>query len=143
MMCVWLCCTDIAVIVFNKCMSDNNGKTLQLDEGGTEVVTQDSEKFEVTFNYEFLEDFCEKKTHGVHIRSTNSRRQKFQSEGGDHNWSPDTQALTEGDEIDGGLIQSALRRVVNAPDPNMENNWGPEGFTKNHHPLNIMVCMYL
>ena len=131
--------------MFNKCTSDNNGDTIPIEEeegeeggGGTEVVTQDSPKFKVTFNYEFLEDFREVKTQEVQIRSTNSRRQKFQSEGGLYT---DREALTEGDEVDGGFFQSAIRRTVIAPDRNMENSWGPEGFTKSNHPLNIMVCV--
>ena len=131
--------------MFNKCTSDNNGRTVPTEGGGTEVVTQDSPKFEVTFNYEFLEDFREIKTQKVQmrtqevqIRSTSGRQQKFQSEGG---WDTDREALTEGHEADGGFFQSAILRAVIAPDRNMENDWGPEGFTKSNHPLNIMVCV--
>ena len=100
------------------------------------MVTQDSKKFEVTFDYEFLEDFRVKQTQGVHIRSsTFSRRSRQQDD------LSSREALTERDEVDGGVIQSVIQRTVNAPDPSIENNWGPEGFTKKNHPLNIMVCV--
>lgn len=97
-------------------------------------MTPDSNNFQVTFDYEFLEDFREKKTQGVHVRSTIVRRQLFQQE---NNWSS-RDPLTERDD---GFFQSVIQRAVNAPDPNVENNWGPEGFNKNNHPLNIMVRM--
>ena len=127
-----LCCTDVAVIVFNKCTKDNNGKPVPLEGGGTEVVTQDSNNFKITFDYEFLEDFREKKTQGVTIRNTITRRQQ------EYDLSS-REALIDRDKVDGGFIQSAFHRVVTAPDPSIDNNWGPEGFTKSNHPLNIMV----
>ena len=108
--------------------------TVQSVGGGTEVVTQDSDNFKVTFDYEFLEDFREKKTQGVTIHNTIIRRQQ------EYDLSP-REALTQRDKVDGGFLQSAIRRAVNVPDPNVENNWGPEGFNKQNHPLNIMVCV--
>ena len=99
-------------------------------------MTQDSENFQVTFDYEFLEDFREKQTQGVHIHSKAFSRRSRQQDG----WSY-REALIERDEVDGGVIQSVIQRAVNALDPNMDNYWGPEGFTKQNHPLNIIVCV--
>ena len=98
-------------------------------------MTRDSENFQVTFDYEFLEDFHVKQIQGVHIRSNTFSRSQQQD---DKSY---REALTECDEVDDGIIQSVIQRAVNAPDPNMENNWGPEGFNKKNHPLNIIVCV--
>ena len=130
---------DIAVIVFNNCAKDNNGETIQ----GAEVVTQDSRDFKVTFNYEFLEDFREKQTQGVRER-TDSRKQGFQAEVGLHDVSEsDEEGLAEDDEADLGLIPLATKKlgVTVSTGEKQKNTWGPEGFNKDNHPLNIMVLI--
>ena len=109
------------------------------NQTGTELVTRDSVNFKVTFNYEFLEDFREKKSQGSHIRSTNSRRRIRHSNDGVFG-STDAEALTERDGTDSGLISSAVSRLVGGSQEEKDNDWGPEGFNKKNHPLNIMVC---
>ena len=134
--------TDIAVTVFNKCTEDNNGNPIP---GGTEVVTKDSDDFMVTFNYEFLEDFHEKPTEERLQRRRTSRRRNIHS-GNGHSGSTesDEKALTGADEVDNSFFPahgSTLGRffgIGNEQKP--QNSWGPEGFDKQKHPLNIMVC---
>jgi len=82
---------DVAVIVFNNCTSDNNGKTVPI-QGGEVTVTQDSPNFEVTFDYEFLEDFRKKVTQQWQHSISDSDVYK----------PPDTDTLTTAsDEFDG------------------------------------------
>ena len=136
-----MCCSDIAITVFNNCTKDNNGDTAPSKDKngkqkGTELVTQDSDNFEVTFNYEFLEDFCEEKAQGIEIRSTDSRRHVQGSNDG-VSASPDTE---EREETDDGLFPSTFNRFVRGQQKAMDNKWGPKGFNKQNHPLNIMVC---
>ena len=106
-------------------------------------MTQDSCDFKVTFNYEFLEDFREKQTQGVRER-TDSRKQGFQAEDGLHDASEsDEEGLAEDDEADLGLIPLATKKLgVNvSTGEKQKNTWGPEGFNKDNHPLNIMVLI--
>lgn len=134
--------TDIAVIVFNNCTTNNNGKTVATCEEGEMTVTQDSPNFQVTFDYEFLEDFRDGITQRLQYRTTDGR--SHTSESGFYE-SSDVDPLTTGsDRVDGTIFPSAasaaLRHVVGA-DEKWENSWGPEGFNKENHPLNIMVCL--
>ena len=133
-----LCCTDIAVIVFNNCTTDNIGKMVP---GGTEVVTRDSEHFMVTFDYEFLEDFREKKTQGWQLRDTTRKLGFYGGLSGPNG--PDEEALLAADEADASFFPTSTlkrRKGVNVRE-GAENRWGPEGFNKNNHPLNVMVCV--
>jgi len=90
-----LCYTDIAIIVFNNCTEDNNGKTVPVQGGGEVTVTQDSPHFTVTFNYEFLEDFRQHRTtDGGKSQYSHSESVVYES--------PDADALTTAsDEADG------------------------------------------
>ena len=129
--------TDIAVIVFNNCASDNNGDTIQKPTGGTEVVTQDSPYFRVTFNYEFLEDFREVQTQGVRERTADGGKQ---AEVGFNDPSEsDEEDLAKDDEVDVGLLPFATKKLGVSTGEKQKNTWGPEGFNKDNHPLNIMV----
>ena len=142
-----LCCTDIAVIVFNNCTSDNNGEAIPTHSGGTEgVVTRDSSEFKVTFDYEFLEDFCEKKTNqGVQERIPGGK-QDVHSEGGFYEPNEDDEEEeTVADEADGGLFPLATKKlgVYVSTGQKPKKTWGPVGFNKDNHPLNIMVCVVI
>ena len=133
-----MCCTDIAVIVFNNCTSENSGETIPV-LGGTEVVAQDSHNFKVTFDYEFLEDFREQRNQGIQERNPIGIRH---TEDGFHE--PKESDREEiADEIDAGFLPlaAATKRlaVYVSSGEKTKNNWGPEGFNKGNHPLNIMV----
>jgi len=119
---------DITVLVFNKCTTNNVGSTKTLSHGREEVITKDSPHFEVTFDYEFLEDFQEKSVqHRVQIRHPDRKAYGFHSESG-YSASGDATHSTD------GVDQS----TIDAQDT-WESNWGPVGFKKSNHPLNIMV----
>lgn len=120
--------------MFNKCTSDNVGTTMELPHGGEMTVTQDSPYFEVTFDYEFLEDFQEKKTQSIQIRQEDGKSYDFRSESGYSG----SENLTDGVEGIRRLQSAAFRQVLGAHDT-WENDWGPVGFKKCNHPLNIMV----
>ena len=131
---------DIAVIVFNNCATDNNGVTIQKQAGGVEVVTRDSPNFEVTFNYEFLEDFREIETQGVRERTADGGKQDLQAEVGfNDRRESDEEDLAEDDKVYVGFFPLATKRLGVSTGEKQKNTWGPEGFNKDNHPLNIMV----
>ena len=98
------------------------------------TVTQDSPYFEVAFDYEFLEDFQEKKTQRIQIRREEGKSYDFCSESG-YSGSDDAAESTDGIYL---LPSAAIRQVLGIHDT-WENDWGPVGFKKSNHPLNIMV----
>lgn len=131
--------TDIAVTVFNQCTNDNNGMPIP---GGTEVVTKDSDDFMVTFDYEFLEDFHEKPPEERQRRT--SRKQNVHSGNGYSGpTESDQKVLTRADEAGNSFVPAhgstlgRLFHIGNEEKPQI--SWGPEGFDKQNHPLNIMV----
>jgi len=129
-----LCYTDIAIIVFNNCTEDNNGKTVSIEGGGEVTVTQDSPYFTVTFNYEFLEDFREKAPQQhLQYRVTDDGISHSRSESGIFE-SPDADTLTTAsDEADGAILttvtNTAIHHTVGSGEK-WNNNWGPVGFNK-------------
>ena len=133
---MWLCSPDIAITVFNKCTTDNNGKTVKPQDVDI-VVTRDSPYFEVTFDYEFLEDFRQTGGPGITYRSDDTNNPQ-------HGYS-DGEVVTsnDDDETDGGFFSnttSVVRKYVRGE--TWVNHWGPEGgFNKQNHPLSIMVCV--
>ena len=118
---------DIAVLVFNKCTTNNVGSTKTLSHGTEEVVTKDSPHFEVTFDYEFLEDFQEKNVQRLQTRHLNGKAYNYHSESG---YTASGGATHSTDGVDQSTTDFQDTR---------ENNWGPAGFEKSNHPLNIMV----
>ena len=140
-----LCYTDIAIIVFNNCTEDNNGENMSVEGGGEVTVTQDSSYFMVTFNYEFLEDFREKapQQHLQH-HVTDGDISHSRSESGVFE-SPDADTLiTASDEADGTILTAVTKTVTChtvGSGEKWNNDWGPVGFNKKNHPLNIMVCI--
>jgi len=138
-----LCYTDIAIIVFNNCTEDNNGNTVSIEGGGEVTVTQDSPYFTVTFNYEFLEDFRAQQQ-WQHRVTDGGTSQYSHSESGVYE-SPDVDTLTTAsDEADDtiwtSVTNAALRHTFGGGET-WNNDWGPVGFNKKNHPLNIMVCI--
>ena len=130
---------DIAITVFNQCTKDNAGVAIR---GGTEVMTKDSDDYKVTFNYEFLEDFCDKTQHRPtrrkqNVHSNNSYLEQTES---------DREALTGADERDGSRRGSTLGcffHICSGGKDESQNSWGPEGFNKQNHPLTVMVRSYI
>ena len=130
---------DIAITVFNQCTKDNAGVAIQ---GGTEVMTKDSDDYEVTFNYEFLEDFRDKTRH----RSTRRKRNVRSNSGYLEHIESDGETLTGTDERDGCRRGSTLGRFFHigiGGKDEYQNSWGPEGFNKQNHPLTVMVRNYI
>jgi len=107
---------------------------MTLPHGGEMAVTQDSPFFEVTFDYEFLEDFQEKQGQSIRIRHDDGKSYDFRSESG-YTGSEDGVESTDGVNL---LKSTAFRQVLGIHDT-WENDWGPVGFKKSNHPLNIMV----
>ena len=130
---------DIAITVFNQCTKDNAGVAIQ---GGTEVMTKDSDDYKVTFNYEFLEDFRDKTRH----RSTRRKRNVHSNNGYVEQTESDGEALTGADERDtnrrGSIVGRYLHIGIGSKDES-QNSWGPEGFNKQNHPLTVMVRSYV
>ena len=107
----------MAHAVLDRCMSDN------ATEENPDIVN--SGKYEVTFDFEFLQDW---RPHEATLSTHTTRRNR-------RNWSP---KLSE----TGGSPPLDVASSVDNSDISKEKQatkWKPEGFSKLHHPLNLMV----
>ena len=115
---------DIAILVFNKCTSDNAGT---MPNNKEEAITKDSLHFEITFDYEFLEDIKDSSTW---MQNDNRKTHAFHFE---RRYSTLDTAKRVGTR---NILN--FSQTLGAHDT-FKNDWGPAGFKKSNHPLNIMV----
>ena len=100
-----------------------------LSHGREEAITKDSPHFEITFDYEFLEDFQDQSVQRLQIQHFDRKAHDLYSESG-YSASGDAAESTDGVDQSTATIQVPTI---------WENDRGPVGFKKSNHPLNIMV----
>ena len=107
--------SDVAHAVLDRCMSDN------ATEENPDIVN--NKDYEVTFNFEFLEDWRPHET--KFVDSITMRR----------NTRGHIATSVEADDSPVSSHQSAEDDVKHSA------NWKPKGFSKRYHPLHCMVSL--
>ena len=110
--------SDVAHAVLDRCMSDN------ATEENPDIVN--SRNYEVTFDFEFLQDW---RPHKAKLSSHTTRRNR-------RNWNLELGEAHGSPTVD---VASSVGNSDLSKEEKQATKWKPEGFSKLHHPLHLMV----
>lgn len=110
---------DVAERALSRCVTTNEGSKNQVDDDtnrtlGEEEVHTTSRDFEVTLDYQFLEDFQD-------------------------SCASDVEASTQGTRYNKTIGNLNFTSYCNLLFSNSDNSWRPKKFIKHNHTLHLMV----
>ena len=127
----------MAHAVLDRCMTETT------TEDNADIVNSTSRRYEITFDFEFIEDWRT----SIHLeRSLNAENCNLSNSNtniSDH-FSPRKRTFSVASTLNSRVEDKQSDTIrLEKEEEEQATKWKPEGFFKQHHPLHLMVSIHL